>query len=397
MRLVKILAGVVVALVALVVIVGEQMAGASADAVVNARLTTLRSPIAGRLRLQTRELGSFVEAGETIGGLEDPLVDDIRLNDLMLERRISEGEAERFAAEIEAIDESILELRERKHRYSAERVRQLEARLAEKVAQSRAMQASLEEASAALIRSSELRDRGVETIAALDRARAAARVAERRLEAAGEEIAVADIELEAAREGVFLGEGYNDAPYSEQRISELVVERNRLETRLAAERARAASIDGRIDAERRRVNRLGSAPVASNVRGRIWAIIAANDERLQRGQEIVRLVDCASTMVTLSVSENVYNTLHVGQSAEFRMNGERETFEGTILRLAGSGAATIYQHLAVAPSERHLQRFDVALKVPGLAGDKRLECAIGRTGRVFFEVRPLDSLRRIFG
>lgn len=67
-----------------------------------------------------------------------------------------------------------------------------------------------------------------------------------------------------------------------------------------------------------------------------------------------------------------------------------------MLRLAGAGAATVYRNLAVAPSSKHLERYDVTLLVSGLKDDPELACAVGRTGRVFFERRPLDWLRRLF-
>ncbi|KIN72603.1 Curdlan synthesis protein [Sulfitobacter guttiformis KCTC 32187] len=101
-------------------------------------------------------------------------------------------------------------------------------------------------------------------------------------------------------------------------------------------------------------------------------------------------------MVNLSVSEGVYNTLTAGQSAEFRLLGSSRVFEATVLRLAGTGAATIYRNLAVAPSSKHLERYDVSLLVGGLHEDPELGCAVGRTGRVFFDRRPLDWLRRLF-
>ena len=41
--------------------------------------------------------------------------------------------------------------------------------------------------------------------------------------------------------------------------------------------------------------------------------------------------------------------------------------------------------------------YDVALIVPGLNQHPELGCAVGRTGRVFFDARPLDWLRGIFG
>jgi hypothetical protein len=63
--------------------------------------------------------------------------------------------------------------------------------------------------------------------------------------------------------------------------------------------------------------------------------------------------------------------------------------------LAGSGAETIYRNLAIAPSRQHLERYDVTLLSPALR-DSDVGCAIGRTGRVFFDARPLDFVRRFW-
>lgn len=100
--------------------------------------------------------------------------------------------------------------------------------------------------------------------------------------------------------------------------------------------------------------------------------------------------------MTLSVTEEVYNRLRIGDTGEFRLAGNGETYSGTVSRLAGSGAATIYRNLAIAPRQRHLERYDVAVTVPRLATDPDLRCPIGQTGRVFFEARPLDWLRDLF-
>jgi hypothetical protein len=124
-----------------------------------------------------------------------------------------------------------------------------------------------------------------------------------------------------------------------------------------------------------------------------WEVLAADGEDIQRGDAVVRLLDCDSTIVTLSVTESVFNRLSIGDTAVFRPRGDRETYDGTVERLAGSGAATIYTNLAVAPSQLHLERHDVTLSVPGLRDNNALDCKVGRTGRVFFDTRPLDRLR----
>lgn len=91
--------------------------------------------------------------------------------------------------------------------------------------------------------------------------------------------------------------------------------------------------------------------------------------------------------------DNVYNRLRVGQSAKFRLDSSEALYDGTITRIAGAGAETIYRNLAVAPSIKHLERYDIALLVPALRENVELRCTVGQTGRVFFETRPLDWAR----
>lgn len=396
MRILRLLLAGLVIVAAGFVIVGEQLSGASADAVINARLSTVRAPTAGRLTLQHRLLGSSVAEGEQLGSIDDPLVDNIHLNDMIREKAFTTAEIERLSSVIAALEQAINDLKARSIRYQEQRILQLEAELRALTSEIGAAEARGDEAQAAFQRSKQLTDRGLETSSSFERIRATQRVATQDLESARQRAAVVEIELRAARNGTFLGDGYNDAPYSEQRISELTLDLSENQALLNAEKAKAKALDNRITVERLRVNRLASSKLVSNVNGTVWEVLTANGESVERGEPLMRLVNCTSTIVTLSVAESVYNRLKIGNLAKFRVSNDNKVLAGTITRLAGSGAETIYRNLAVAPSERHLQRFDVTLVVPAIRNDPELACAIGRTGRVFFEARPLDFLRNFW-
>jgi multidrug resistance efflux pump len=318
------------------------------------------------------------------------------LNDLLRERAFVEAEAGRLDKTVVAMTAAIDGLRRQAQTYKEDRVRQLEAQLLSAHSRVAAAEARVDEAQAALKRSQQLSTRGLEASSSFERVQATQRVADRELEDARQQAAATEIGLQSARKGTFLGEGYNDVPYSEQQISELSLKLEELRSDIEAEKGRAAALDDRIASERLRVNRLTAASLYSNVNGIVWEMLASHGETVQRGQDIMRLVDCQSTIVTLSVTETVYNRLALGDAGEFRINGDGRMFEGTISRLAGSGAETIYRNLAIAPSSKHLERYDVTLLVPSLLEDQELRCAIGRTGRVFFEARPLDFLRRFW-
>ena len=216
------------------------------------------------------------------------------------------------------------------------------------------------------------------------------------LDHARERVELLEIALRTAEQGVFLGDGYNDSPNSEQQASELAKVIGTLEAELAEDKAREAAYAGRLSRERVRVNGLSGGDLAAPVNGLFWEVLEADGVTVQRGDPVLRLVNCDAMMVTLSVTERIYNTLAIGQDAEFRLSGSSQVLPATVSRLAGSGAATVYEHLAVAPSQKHLERYDVALNVPGLGQGSESACAIGRTGRAFFERRPLDWLRSVF-
>ena len=384
MKVARLILGTVICLVAIWIIVGEQLSGASADAVVNAQMSTLRTPIAGSVSLKQRALGARVIKDEELGSVIDPLVDTVRLNDLLMERDIAKGKLSQLAGMVSATDLTIANLVKRAKTYKFERIADLELRL-----------------NSARVRFALLTERPEKGVLATtfsenDGQQIDARVPKIALNYAAERVAVLEIAVRAAKSGVYLGDGYNDSPNSEQRVAELQTTIDGLKTDADAATATIAAIESRIRYEQSRTNRMQNTALKSTVNGVIWEFLTADMETVQRGQDLMRFVDCDSAIVTASVSENVYRRLSAGQSATFRMTGINEAFAATITRLAGSGAEKIYDNLAVAPSKRHLERFDVTLLVPALRDDENFRCAIGRTGRVFFDSRPLDLLRGLW-
>ena len=399
MRLSRLIIGAIVILGALWIIVGEQMAGASADAVVNARLAMLRAPVAGTLELDERPLGSQVDLGEKLGAISDPLVDRIRLDDLAMEREFAQAQATRAAALVAATEAALAPLEDRTAKFRDQRIAEIQDRLEHAKARLDVIEAQQVAAPVADLPAEPGQPGDVEAMlddgqsGAGPEAAAAASMPLIALEYARERVHVLEIELAAAQDGVFLGDGYNDAPWSEQRAEELHGQLADRQAARAESQARLGAVAARISAATAAVNRLSGAGLGSPVDGEVWELRAADGEHLERGQDVMVLLDCGSLLVTASVTESVYNTLSVGDAARFRLSGDGRDFPATVTRLGGSGAQTLYRNLAVAPSPKHLERFDVALLVPGLATAEGLTCPVGRTGRAFFSRRPLDWLR----
>ncbi|WP_061849619.1 HlyD family efflux transporter periplasmic adaptor subunit [Bradyrhizobium sp. DOA1] len=394
MKLARVVIGLVLLAGGLYVIIGEHFAGTSADATVNARLYVVRAPIEGRVTLAVKSIGGRINAGELAAEVADERFDTARLLELERDRDNQRIELKRIAGQRDALSQSRAGFDAQSTDYQRGRIRQIEARIAETRATQDAAAARLREADAEFKRANELNNRGVQTAANLDRARAKFDVAQQDVESAQQRINYFETELASARTGVFIGESYNDAPFSTQRIRELDQRLAELHVDEEQIKGRIAQFDRQIDAERLRVNRLTSATLNARVPGLVWDILVDDGAYARRGQDLVKLVDCNSLVVTAGVSESLYDSLSVGATVQFRLFGDERIFDGTVTRLGGSGASTLYANLAVGPSPQHLQRFDVTVTVPGLAQQPDLGCAVGRTGRVVFSSGPIAQFRR---
>lgn len=393
MTLIKLIVGIAMITLAGFVLLGEHLAGTSADAVINSQVTGVQTPIAGKLSLTGASIGARVRKGEPLGQISDLQADTVRLNDLTVELASGQAEVARQVNVVTRVRALITSLGERARRYHEAKLNRLRADREAARALERVAEAELSYARQMLERSETLTERGIGTVALRDEARNRVEVAARRTDNARQQSIAIDTTLQAAEAGVYAGDSYNDQPYSEQRISELQVRESEAQTALEAAQANVAALQRRLDAERLRVNRLNASTLSAHVNGIVWTIAAADGETVQRGQTVLQLIDCDATVITLSVSESIYNRLGVGQRARFRPTGRSDVYDATIVRLAGAGASSLYRNLAVAPSEKHLERYDVTLQVPGLASDPDLRCGIGRTGRAFFDGRPFDWLR----
>ncbi|WP_243368722.1 HlyD family secretion protein [Microvirga solisilvae] len=396
MKTVRIVLGAILLLGGLYIIVGEYLSGTSADATINAQTSVLRAPIEGTAEFSVRNIGARVAPEETVARIVDSRFDDARLIDLERSRSNLEADLTRLKAQAAAVEEARKILQAQAQSYQDGRVRQLFSRIAEAQAALNSAEAKFREAESALDRTRELSGRGVQTAITLDRAKAQYDVAQQEIASTRERVTYLSAELSSAQNGVFIGDSYNDAPFSIQRIREFDLKLSEIKADAVNAERRLKLTTDQITAERVRVNRLTSADLSAENPGIVWNFLASGGEHVNRGQNLVRLVDCSAVMVTASVSERVYSDLRVGMPARFRLNGDSRIFSATITRLGGSGAASLYDTLAIGPSPEHLTRFDVALNVPELANDPELSCSVGRTGRVLFSSGPLSGIRETF-
>ena len=362
----------------------------SVEAIVNARVITLRAPIEGELQAGSagREAGAAVAPGDVLFRIVDPRADRGRLDDLSRQLAQARDERPRLAARLDGARALLADLTEQTRAFGAARVRQLEARHDALAADAAAAHARTLDAAATLERANRLTAQGAGTAVQASLAKRDADVAAQNEISAQGLIAVNDVELASARRGVFVGDSYNDRPTSAQRADDLRQQVVDFEQALNESDRRIARLSQDVADEQARYAQLSSAAVVAPARGSVWEVLTAPGEQVRRGQELMRVLDCGGAMVTATVSESVYNRLRVGAPARFQPRDGGDDLAGNVISLTGSSTAPA--NFAILPSALARGAYHVTVSVPGLANAQT--CDVGRTGRVVFDGAHADLL-----
>jgi multidrug resistance efflux pump len=380
-RILKSLIGLAVVVVAGWMPVRALLETTSTEAVINARLITLRAPIEGQVGpLAAVAAGSEVQPGAALVSIVNPRAERGRLDDLR--RLVDQFESEIKTLIVRRSDLASLhqDLTGQTRAFRAARQGQLEARIAELGSDNAAAEARREEAQQALARAQMLEGAGTGTKVSLEKATRDATVAVQTLAALGHRRTALEVELSALRNGIYVGDSYNDRPQSLQRADDIALRLSDLGADIGHREARLAMLRAELAGENERFAQRAAASLVSPVRGSIWEIMTAPGESVVRGQDLVRVLDCSGLVVTATVGETAYNQLRVGDQARFRFRGESGDHAGRIIGL--TGVATAPANLAIQPSALAKEPYRVTVALPALA--KPGACDVGRTGRVTF-------------
>jgi multidrug resistance efflux pump len=362
----------------------------SVEAIVNARVITLRAPIEGEVQSApaVRESGAALAPGDLLFRVVDPRADRGRVDDLARQLEQARDDRPRLAARLESARALLAELTEQTRQFREARIRQLEARRDELTADAAAAHARTLDAAATLARANWLSAQGAGTTVQANQAKRDADVAAQNEIAAQRQIAANDVELDAARRGVFVGDSYNDRPTSAQRADDLGQQIVDFEQALDESDRRIARLSHDLADEQARYAELSSAAVVAPAKGSVWEVLTAPGEQVRRDQELVRVLDCGGALVTATVGESVYDRLRVGSPARFQPRDGGGDLAGTVVSL--TGASTTPANFAIQPAALARGAYHVTVSVPGLAGGR--DCDVGRTGRVIFDGAHADLM-----
>jgi multidrug resistance efflux pump len=356
------------------------LATTSVEAIVNARIETIRAPIEGIVQAPAEKNANWSStAAPPKLTISNPYADRSRLDELRRDLNTLESQEETLGRQSQLTQTALDTISIQAEKYRAGRLKLIDARLARQTAELQATSAKTSQTTASKRRSDHLQQTGFISGADSDRVQYEWNAATSAETAAQKRLEETKVEHDAVADGVFIGDSYNDAPSSIQRETELKMKKGELDAQLAGVRTQIKHINEQISEEEARYRLRSEATVALPSIGRVWEMLVGPGEFVNKGQDLLRVLDCSHPIVSANVDERVYNRLEVGSPAMFRPLQDGKTYHGTVINLTGAAGAPA--NFAIAPINLRKSPFYVTIAMDdmGAAG-----CSIGRTGTVSF-------------
>ncbi|RUU14475.1 HlyD family efflux transporter periplasmic adaptor subunit [Mesorhizobium sp. USDA-HM6] len=394
-RFVRVAVGVLLLVAAFLALLPGITGYTSLDGTINARFAEISSPIEGTVLQTPPKTGTHLPENAVLLTIRNERVNRAVETSLVAELEITRHRVqalENQRSELEALRSG---LGRRFNAYSKAMINSIEQQIA--ISRQRiTMLAARRSASAAeLKRNSTLMVRGVVSQSSVDEAQATEIAASAEVEVENLTLKRLERQLEAMRQGIFLEDGQNDVPYSNQRQDELAIQIADLDARAAESRARLGQISNQLAEEARRVDSLERAVVTMPFNGVIWRNNVVAGANVVAGNELLRVLDCRDLFVDILVPEVDFDQIYPRRAAEVRILGTDNIIDGEVISVRGNSAVVEEPTLAAMPPSGRGRnaRIRVALANSSLNADYSNFCHVGRSVQVRFHTRTFTTVQ----
>ncbi len=358
----------------------------AASAFVNSELVRVTAPFAGKLTNALPRQGDFIDNARSVNLIEALSPDRRHLFDLQLQYAMAKktGElAEQHLKEIASLD---ADLAKRTETYRLAIVNQISHEGLEAEAERAGCLEELKRRDDVGLRMDTLTESGLASEIRSAEAHATARAASTRCAVAAARGDRIKVELDAARNGVFLRNGISDVPYSQQQRENLMLRRQELQTQALQESARSTQLAADIAAERERIEQLDNYRPALPAGHVVWSTTASPGSAVTEGQTILDLADCEHRFVAVDLPERDFEQIKTGDVAAVRLVGSNEWQEGQVRQIRGSAARAddrLFAAQIPSPGPATIT-VEVSLPADVARNDGANFCGIGRLAEVRF-------------
>lgn len=370
----------------------------ASTAFVNAELVRVAAPMAGRLSGDLPRKGDIIERTITVNLTETLSPDRRHFLDLEQQGTVARSRAnlaKRQLAEVAKLDG---ELGVRTNSYQSGMIERIGQEIAEAEAEKTGCLAEVHQRRDVGSRMEQLVKSGYASQIRTAEAFATQEANVTRCEMAKAKIERFKIERNSAQTGVFLRDGANDVPYSQQQRDRLVLRRQELETEMLQQVSREAQIVAEVAEERNRLDQTGHSDLLLHADHVVWSVSASPGSTVTEGQSILDLADCAHRFVVVDLPEREFERIRAGDTAAVRLIGSDDWKQGKIRQVLGSAARTDDRLLAaqiVRPTSSNIA-VEVELLQDNSDAERNSFCNIGRMAEVRFQRTGFGFADRLF-
>ncbi len=355
-------------------------------AFINAELMRINAPLAGRLSTELPHNGDFIAHPEPVKLIEIRTPDRRYLSDLERQVVIAAGTVSEANLQISEIDRADSALDQRIEAFQKAMISRIEQDMNEAAA----------EKSGCLVEASQRRDIGTRmeeltksgTASPIRSAEALAlqAVNDTKCEMAAARLQRLQVKSAAAKQGIYIRDGVNDAPYSQQQRDRLLQKRQELVMQALSEKLRSEELEKQIAEEKGRMQQMDHFNLTLPADHVVWSLAASPGASVTEGQTVLDLADCNSRFVTVELPERDFESVRLGGQADVRLIGGSEWRQGAIRQVRGSAARADDRLLAAQTPHAGPGNITVEIAVPqaSFAADQNDFCGIGRLAEVRF-------------
>jgi multidrug resistance efflux pump len=359
----------------------------ASSAYVNAELVRVVSPLAGRLAHRLPSRGEYVARTHKIELVEALAPDQRHLFDLRQQLAVAKKRADLARKQLKEIKNTDRELSMRADAYRAGMLKRILAEIEEAAIENKGCLAEAKQRGHVGDIMKELTKRGIASQLRSAEVLASKEATMTRCEVAEARIKRLKVELASAQNGVFLRDGINDVPYSQQQRDRLMLRRQDFETELLNQNANATQLKVTIQEEIDRLARANHFELTLPAGHVVWSVAASPGATVVVGQYLMDLADCRHRFIAVEMPERDFDDIKAGDRAFVRLVGSDAWIDGHVRQERGSAARADDQMLAAKVTKPHSGAITVEVELPGdvWREDKdRNFCNIGRLAEVRF-------------
>lgn len=394
-RSVRLVVGIALLAGAVMAILPTLTGYTSLDGTVNARITIISAPIDGTVTATPPKMGSPVTAGTELFGIRNDRI--VRTVEVQLEAELAAAKERLKAIEAQRAELTSLrqELQARWQEYQRASIENLTHEIEIRRQQITTAAAQQQATASDFARKQRLGVSGIVAQSSVEQARAASIGAENAGAIAQAEMDRLIQQRDAVKRGIFVGEGRNDVPYSQQRIDEIAIQLAELQFREKDLDAKIIQISTQHDEEHERNRTFGYVNLRMPFDGVIWRNNVVEGSSVIAGHELVQVLDCRDLFVDILVSEVNYDEIYPERHAQIRLLGRAASLDGRVLSVRGSAALVEdVVHAAKLPQGSGKNaRIRVGLPESALNSDYANFCQVGRSVQVRFKTRSLPIVQ----